>query len=104
MPADSRAHPRRVVNWRVQWSADGSAGSGRACDVGAGGMFLQCASGLQQGTRVVLEFRVPNRPGCDRVGATVRWSGFKSSYGCSGWGLQFDDASPAIDQFVGRAA
>ncbi len=57
-----RSYPRRIVNWLVHWTSDEASGTGCACDVSAGGMFLHpmvSTDGAQLGGPVLLHFTVP---------------------------------------------
>lgn len=100
--AERRASPRIPLEFEVMVHSAKHLFPATSLDFSSGGLFVATYRPLPVGTRVVLDFKLPNRLELEIEGV-VRWCRGDSSAAPGGMGVEFAALSPqlraALEQF-----
>lgn len=92
---ERRKHPRVTVKVLVKYENLDLFLTDYASNLSCGGIFIETASPLRQGTRTRLEFHIPEISTPIKTKGTVVWIG-KARGGKTGMGIQFEGLSRRI--------
>ena len=94
-----RKHPRAHVNILVKYENLDLFLTDYASNLGCGGMFIETARPLSQGTRTDLEFHIPEISVPIKTKGMVVWTG-KGKSGKKGMGIQFEGLDQATRKVI----
>ncbi len=103
---ERRQHPRATLKTEVHLGSESNFYTGFMNDISEGGLFVATHQVMARGTKLMLEFSLPDDESPIRVTGEVRWTREynPSSDGAPGLGFQFLDLSASdrarIESFV----
>lgn len=101
---DSRSQARVSLTFKVRYrTPEGNSFEGQAGGIGGGGLFIESSSPLPMGTKLCIEFTLPDSPTeWVEVKGIVAWVCPKSDQytNPAGMGVQFSEISPEIRERV----
>ena len=95
-----RAAPRRQVEVDVGIHSDSHFFAGLTGDVSRGGLFVATYAKIAVGSKVTLDFELPN--GRVVANGTVRWLRSARDHHAPGFGVQFENVEPAMLKLIER--
>lgn len=95
-----RATPRRQVEVDVGIHSDSHFFAGLTGDVSRGGLFVATYAELEVGSKVTLDFELPN--GHIVADGTVRWHRSARDHHSPGFGVQFERIAPEMLKLIER--
>lgn len=97
---EQRAFVRTELNVEVTLTSDSHFFVGLTNDISAGGIFVSTYRPLELGSKVEMEFALPE--GTIRVKGTVRWRRDGSESSSPGVGISFEELTPETQKLIQR--
>ena len=96
-PVERRREPRTPVNIRIDYQTIDAFFSEFASNINQGGLYIKTTRPLPPGTRLTLQFLIPNRPAPIQVEGEVVWVNERTTKGINpGMGIRFEDLDPGV--------
>ncbi len=104
-PVERRREPRTPVNIRIDYQTVDAFFSEFASNINQGGLYIKTTRPLPPGTRLTLQFLLPNRTTPIQVEGEVVWVNERTTKGINpGIGIRFEDLDAEVKAEINELA